>query len=117
MKPPILVVSMDSMDVDFYDNPDDAARSMEAIDVVEGLYTVFDGDGLPIRVLAPAMRKVLWVFQVEGSGIVTIEDGPDDPAASAWLEKLLRDRLRASGRPAPEDATMAQLIDAVRTCH
>jgi hypothetical protein len=82
VKLPIIVVSDDSS-VQLFPDVDRAVRPMEAIDVLNGEYRVFDADGL---------RLVLRASSDDGP--IEIREAPGHQPEPATLRQLLRAHLR-----------------------
>ena len=81
MKPPILVVSDDSS-VQVFADADHAVRPMEAIDVLNGEYQVFDAHGLRLVHHADS-----------DDGPIVIREAPGVAAEPAELHRFLRQHL------------------------
>ena len=83
MKTPIFVVSDDSS-VQVFPDADRAVRPMEAIDVLNGEYQIFDADGLRLEVHADTDNSPIVIREVPGR-----HPEPD------VLRRLLREDLLA----------------------
>lgn len=82
VKPPIIVVH-DDASVQVFPDVGQAVRPMEAIDVLNGEYRVFDADGL---------RLVLHADSDDGP--IEIREGPGPQPEPAEVRRLLREHLR-----------------------
>jgi len=102
MKPPILVVS-DGSTVASYERVEQAEGNLEAIDVLDGVFQVFDADG-----------RALHVTAASDNGPVVIADAPDLAFEPERLSRPLRKYLEAvrSVRPELLDMTLVELSSA-----
>ncbi len=108
-QPPVLV--LEGRDVSLYPSLSDATRSLEGVDVAEGLYRVFDSAGRRIVLRAEGMRRGRLVVNV---GTVHVDRIEESPADVAELRDALIKYLAATGRIGLDEADLTTLVDAVR---
>jgi hypothetical protein len=111
VKLPIIIIC-ESGDVHIYDSIDEAARSMESIDVIDGVYTVYDSEGylLDLHVderYVPLLPKWLSWLGVP-IGLVEIRGRKE----SQPREQELRGKLVDFLRRLVEDARYGVQLDA-----
>ncbi|MCX8138649.1 MAG: hypothetical protein N3E46_03090 [Gemmataceae bacterium] len=125
VKLPIIICS--SGDINIYDSIDEAARSMESIDVLEGEYVVFDSEGYVLELYVddrdkPWAPKWLWWLLGVPIGPVEIRGRKEaEPRERELCSRIIEflTALQKLGIVRADlewlsTASLSELIDAVR---
>jgi len=108
IQPPVFVV--DGGDVSVHDSLEEATRSLEGVDVADGIYTLFDSVGKRIRLRAEGVRRGRFVVDIGTVHVAAIEESSDGPAE---LRRALRQYARRLGRTDLDSADLDRLVEAV----
>jgi hypothetical protein len=95
----IKYIIAEGMDVNFYATKEEAESSLEAIDVVDGVYTGYDADGRLLKILPRGQASEISLAE-------------DEPAHVEPLRKLLIECLAGRG----ENPESTDLLSLLRMC-
>jgi len=103
VNPPIFVVNTDGSGVSMYEDLQRAEGDLEAIDVLNGEYEVFDSNGMRLRATAAS-----------DDAPVDMVEATDRTPVPEELSRILREHLRAVSAVRPEllDMSERDLSDA-----
>lgn len=116
MKYPIIVIA-DQVDISFYHSAEIAARSLEAIDVLDGLYEVYDANAclLDIKICPREVKR--WFGFGEPEYIMDMVKIEDPQSINIYYDKLI-EILKKFYSYLPigikDDSTLSDLIDIAK---
>lgn len=116
MKCPIIVIA-DRVDVSFYNSAEIAALSLEAIDVLDGLYEVYDANAclLDIKIYPREIKRWFGFGEPEYiMDIVKIEDPQFINIYDDKLIKILKEFYSDLPIDIKDDSTLSDLIDIAK---
>jgi hypothetical protein len=94
-------------DVSAHDSLEDAIRSLEGVDVAEGIYKCFDAVGRRITLTATGVRHGHFTVDIGHVHVGAIEQ---TPSGAAELRNALIEHLRQRGEVVADDADLALLV-------
>lgn len=107
VQPPVFVADGDDLSVHM--SLGDAVRSLEGVDVANGIYQVFDAVGRRITLRADGVREGAFVVDV---GTVHVDGAEATPTGATELRRLLANYLRTCQVEVEESADLAALVEA-----
>lgn len=114
MKIPIIIISVDSKDIDIFYSQKQTIDHMKAIDVLNDEYKAFDADGTPLRIIVsnfPSIR--IGLFKFLGGEIVSFEEDVDNMAERLWLKRFLETKLEFMKNHKFDDKETFDWIDKI----